>query len=56
MSDDQYQELMSQLRVLSTKIKFIEDDVQEIKYMIQTLSVPDKQDTEDLSNWKVVRL
>jgi len=31
MTDQQFQELMSEVRALSMKIRFIEEDVQEIK-------------------------
>ena len=31
MTDEQFQELMSEIRALSMKIRFIEEDVQEIK-------------------------
>jgi hypothetical protein len=31
MTDQQFQELMSEIRALAMKIRFIEEDVQEIK-------------------------
>ena len=31
MTDEQFQELMSEIRALAMKIRFIEEDVQEIK-------------------------
>ena len=31
MSDEQFQELISEIRALAMKIRFIEEDIQEIK-------------------------
>jgi hypothetical protein len=66
MSDEQFQELMSEIRALAMKIRFIEEDIQEIKdsKLEQIKACVEQLATEQLNrvqdsaakNWKVERM
>jgi hypothetical protein len=66
MTDEQFQELMSELRALAMKIRFIEEDIQEIKDLkleqikacVEQLATEHLQRVQDnaAKNWKVERL
>ena len=34
MTDEQYKNLISEIKILNTKLKFVEDDLQEIKELL----------------------
>jgi hypothetical protein len=66
MTDEQFQELMSELRALAMKVRFIEEDIQEIKDLklehikacVEQLATEHLQRVQDnaAKNWKVERL
>jgi hypothetical protein len=66
MSDEQFQELMSEIRALAMKVRFIEEDIQEIKdlKLEQIKACVEQLATEQLNrvqdsaakNWKVERM
>jgi hypothetical protein len=66
MSDEQFQELMSELRALAMKVRFIEEDIQEIKdtklehikACVEQLATEQLQKVQDSAakNWKVERM
>ena len=66
MSDEQFQELMSEVRALAMKVRFIEEDLQEIKdiKLEQIKACVEQMATEQLNrvqdsaakNWKVERM
>jgi hypothetical protein len=66
MSDEQFQELMSEIRALAMKVRFIEEDLQEIKdlKLEQIKACVEQLATEQLNrvqdsaakNWKVERM
>jgi hypothetical protein len=66
MSDEQFQELMSEIRALAMKIRFIEEDIQEIKdsKLEQIKACVEQLATEQLNrvqdsaakHWKVERM
>lgn len=66
MTDEQFQELMSELRALAMKVRFIEEDIQEIKDLklehikacVEQLATEHLHRVQDnaAKNWKVERL
>ena len=66
MSDEQFQELMSEIRVLAMKVRFIEEDIQEIKDIklehikacVEQMATDHLQKVQEQSakNWKVERM
>jgi hypothetical protein len=57
MTEQQFNALMSEIKILSTKMRFIEEDLQEVKQMIMTLEIPvDSVKEENQGNWKIERL
>lgn len=66
MTDEQFQELMSELRALAMKVRFIEEDLQEIKdiKLEQIKACVEQLATEQLNRvqdnaaktWKVERM
>jgi hypothetical protein len=66
MSDEQFQELMSEVRALAMKVRFIEEDLQEIKdiKLEQIKACVEQMATDHLQkvqaqsakNWKVERM
>lgn len=39
MTDEQYKNIISEIKVLNTKLKFVEDDLQEIKNLLTNRDV-----------------
>lgn len=56
MSEEQFLTLLSEIKVLSTKIKFLEDDLQEVKQLLINIQNFDPTQEESVGNWKVEKL